>query len=139
MLWRTIPVSVRSKGGPAPTSSAARCSLPSFRRAMIATRSMVGSSLGGNVFCRLGAGALLLWRSTPWWRPPCRAAIGSRPQCFETFSLVTRTDEVQTQWRPGQAPAILQSQGGAQMEALETYTSALAVLSAALLLVAAGL
>jgi hypothetical protein len=31
------------------------------------------------------------------------------------------------------------SQGGAKMEALETYTSALAVLSAALLLVAAGL
>jgi hypothetical protein len=40
---------------------------------------------------------------------------------------------------PRLGAAILQSQGGAQMGALETYTSALAVLSAALLLIAAGL
>jgi hypothetical protein len=39
----------------------------------------------------------------------------------------------------GYAPAILPEKGGTKMEALETYTSALAVLSAAVLLVAAGL
>jgi hypothetical protein len=58
---------------------------------------------------------------------------------LRAISLVSCIDEAQTQWRPGSAPAILQSQGGAQMEALEAYTSGVAVLSAALLLVAAGL
>jgi hypothetical protein len=50
-----------------------------------------------------------------------------------------RADRVETRYRGGLRAAILVSEGGTAMEALETYTSVLALLSAALLLVAAGL
>jgi hypothetical protein len=50
-----------------------------------------------------------------------------------------RADRVETRYRVGPGAAILLSEGGTAMEALETYTSVLALLSAALLLVAAGL
>jgi hypothetical protein len=53
--------------------------------------------------------------------------------------LVAGTDEVQARWRHRYAPAILLEKGGTKMEALEISTSVLAVLSAALVLVAAGL
>ncbi len=50
-----------------------------------------------------------------------------------------RADRVETRYRVGPGAAILLSKGGTAMEALDTYTSVLALLSAALLLVAAGL
>jgi hypothetical protein len=50
-----------------------------------------------------------------------------------------RADRVETRYRVGPCAAILLGEGGTAMEALETYTSVLALLSAALLLVAAGL
>ena len=59
--------------------------------------------------------------------------------CSKRISLVAAQMGSRPNGAPRATPAILQSQGGAQMEALETYTSALAVLSAALLLIAAGL
>src|SRR5438552_17681613 len=100
-----MPVSVRSKGGPAPTSSAARCSLPSFRRAMIATRSMVGSSLGGNALVPLGRRRFIaLALDSHGGGHHVGQPSGRGPQCFGTFSLVTRTDEVQAQWPPARRP-----------------------------------
>jgi hypothetical protein len=59
--------------------------------------------------------------------------------CSSAISLGWRTDGVETQSRRASTPAMLHEQGGAQMEALEAYSSAVAVLSAALLLIAAGL
>jgi hypothetical protein len=53
-----------------------------------------------------------------------------RPRC---------TDEVWTRWRGTSAKAILLTERRCNMEVLETYTSVLTVLSAALLLVASGL
>lgn len=50
-----------------------------------------------------------------------------------------RGDRVETRYRIGPGAAILLGEGGTAMEALETYTSVLALLNAALLLVAAGL
>jgi hypothetical protein len=50
-----------------------------------------------------------------------------------------RADPLEPRYRVGPGAASLRGEGGTAMEALETYTSVLAVLSAALLLVAAGL
>jgi hypothetical protein len=63
---------------------------------------------------------------------------GTRPASIPLLPWV-RADRVETRYRVGLGAAILRSEGGTAMEALETYTSVLALLSAALLLVAAGL
>ena len=59
MLCRTIPLSARSNGGPARTRSTARYSLPSLRRAKIATRSTYCSSLSDKMSCLHGGAAPL--------------------------------------------------------------------------------
>ena len=54
------------------------------------------------------------------------------------FGMIGR-DGVMTRWNSAYASAILFSKGGVKVEALDVYTSILVVISAALLLAAAGL
>jgi hypothetical protein len=66
-------------------------------------------------------------RERVWEAPASRALVPRVPP-----------DRVETRYCVGLSAAILLSEGGTAMEALETYTSVLALLSTALLLVVAG-